>query len=324
MSLDVRAIRRRLRDSLPSVLLHDGEDVSLENADLPVDAPHTSACQVLEGSAFELRTVPGDPEVGFAAFLDGIQTSRVWHRDGGMPIVFGHVAAAIRQRVDRRLVSWGDPVESGKLYAPLSLISDGVRSALERTGVPIIDTLDRRDQDVPHPLQLLRNAYHAVQRDRERVEGECAERWCVSDTRPLFVDGGLPRGERAAASPWCVGVVKSHHTIYAQDQALRALFSLGAGQRSVVFRVEPTWGPAVASWYLKVRQSTTGDPLWGLVRVEIAIDHRDMAALAERADSISRWILAERVPLALPDARWDRMSYGVRDCETFLRARFVP
>jgi hypothetical protein len=35
---------------------------------------------------------------------------------------------------------------------------------------------------------------------------------------------------------------------------------------------------------------------------------------------VSRWILAERAPLALPDARWDRMVYGIRDCEEFLRA----
>jgi hypothetical protein len=26
------------------------------------------------------------------------------------------------------------------------------------------------------------------------------------------------------------------------------------------------------------------------------------------------------VPLALPDSRWDRMAYPVRECEEFLRA----
>jgi hypothetical protein len=31
-------------------------------------------------------------------------------------------------------------------------------------------------------------------------------------------------------------------------------------------------------------------------------------------------VLAEASPLALPDARWDVMSYPVRDCEEFLRA----
>ena len=44
------------------------------------------------------------------------------------------------------------------------------------------------------------------------------------------------------------------------------------------------------------------------------------ADVHDRADEISRWILAEKTPLALPDGRWDKMSYGVRDCEEFLRA----
>jgi hypothetical protein len=39
-----------------------------------------------------------------------------------------------------------------------------------------------------------------------------------------------------------------------------------------------------------------------------------------RADEVSRWILAEVAPVSLPDGRWDKMVYGVRDCEEFLRA----
>jgi hypothetical protein len=31
-------------------------------------------------------------------------------------------------------------------------------------------------------------------------------------------------------------------------------------------------------------------------------------------------MLAERAPLALPDARWDTMTYGVRSVEEMLRA----
>jgi len=39
-----------------------------------------------------------------------------------------------------------------------------------------------------------------------------------------------------------------------------------------------------------------------------------------RADEVSGWVLAEVSPLALPDGRWDKMVYGIRDCEEFLRA----
>jgi hypothetical protein len=46
----------------------------------------------------------------------------------------------------------------------------------------------------------------------------------------------------------------------------------------------------------------------------------EMDRIGQRADEVSRWILGEAAPLALPDARWDKMVYGVRDCEEFLRA----
>jgi hypothetical protein len=52
------------------------------------------------------------------------------------------------------------------------------------------------------------------------------------------------------------------------------------------------------------------------VRVEAA----EGEDLTMRADDISRWIIAEGSPLALPDHRWDKLSYGVRDAEEFLRA----
>jgi hypothetical protein len=61
--------------------------------------------------------------------------------------------------------------------------------------------------------------------------------------------------------------------------------------------------------------------MWGLVRVEVRCpDAHQLPSIGERADEISRWILAEVSPLALPDSRWDKMVYGVRDCEEFLRA----
>jgi hypothetical protein len=72
----------------------------------------------------------------------------------------------------------------------------------------------------------------------------------------------------------------------------------------------------VISWYLRLHDPRGHDALFGLVRIE-ACAGGDVAA---RANEISRWVLAEAAPLSLPDARWDRMAYGIRDCEQFLRA----
>jgi hypothetical protein len=70
-----------------------------------------------------------------------------------------------------------------------------------------------------------------------------------------------------------------------------------------------------------VRDSRGHDPLWGLVRIEVAEGSQSARrALGDRADAVSRSVLAEALPLAVPDARWDKMVYGVRDCEEFLRA----
>ena len=169
-------------------------------------------------------------------------------------------------------------------------------------------------------MQLLRLAYKAVLDDRERIESDCADEWCKTEGAPLFVDGALPRGTLSSTSTCCIGVVKSHHTLYASGDSLRVISSLGERVRTRAFLIAPKWGAAVASWYLRVRQEAGRDPLWGLVRVEVALPP-DSATLTDRANLVSRWILAERTPLSLPDGRWDRMAYGVRDVESFLRAR---
>src|SRR5205807_10418860 len=96
---------------------------------------------------------------------------------------------------------------------------------------------------------------------------------------------------------------------------------LKAGERSSVVRVTSRRRTPVASWYLRLRDAAGRDPLWGLVRVEVA-EPKDTSSksVGTRADEVSRWVLAEALPLSLPDARWDKMVYGIRDCEEFLRA----
>jgi hypothetical protein len=278
---------------------------------------------VVEGTEIDAVSVRNDATVGFQAFLDGAQKSHVVDYAGTIPIVAGRTAAVIRTRIDRRMVTWGTGSEAAsRLYAPMRLLSPSARRDIRATGFEVRDTLEPEDEVSGHPLELLRRAVDAVKRDRERLEYQLAETWVSATTDVLFVDGGLPGGERASASSYCVGVVKSHHTIYVAGEGLPVVLGLREAERSSMFLVERTWGPRVLSWYLRLREPPSHDPFMGLVRVEVANEPslEDPAVLASRANDVSRWILAERAPLSMPDARWDRMVYGIRDCEEYLRA----
>lgn len=313
-----------MRAALPDAVPLASSTTALDLRAIPTEPPRLESCEVIEHARLIGQPVLGAFVPGFAAFLDGVQETHAVTYIAGIPLVGARVAAVIRERVDRRMVTWADGVrESVRLYGARDLVPRETREAIERGGLSIIDTLEGAPPELLHPLELLRRAHQAVKDDREALERELAEDWCARAGAPLYVDGGLPRGSRCSSSPCCVGVVKTHHTIFVGPEGLHAMLTLRSGMRSSVFLVERSRRPNVASWYLRLRDGPEGgDPMWGLVRVEIALlpEFADLEALGRRADEVSRWILAERAPLSLPDGRWDRMVYGVRDCEEYLRA----
>ena len=323
-----RASLRHLSRAVREALAHPQGDgappATLDLSGLIVEPPRMGVSELVEGTRLSAFIVSGEPVVGFEAFLDGIQRSHVVDYAGTIPIVGGEIAAVVRRRVNRRMTTWDDGhVCDSRLYAPLQLLDRASRREMEAAGIELRDTIKPNEDTSGHPLELLRRAVDAVKRDRERLEEDLSESWVSSMEAPLFVDGLLPSGPQSSQSMWCIGVVKSHHTIYAPSDGLPVILGLQEAERSSVFRVERAWGPRVLSWYLRLREPPSHDPFMGLVRVEVA-QTSDLEsagdAVSRRADDVSRWILAERAPLALPDARWDRMVYGIRDCEEYLRA----
>jgi hypothetical protein len=321
MAPDFHAARRRLAELFPEAGAYDGGGV-LELATRYVqEKPRLDPPEPLEDKALRAHPVAGPPVARFCAFLDGTQTSRVARYVGGTPLVHATVAAVVRERRERRLTTWRPPLVRRALYAPLSRLSDSFRSALEDSGIDIVDTSARRDVDSIHPFALQDAALEAVQRDRSALERELAEAWCTEGDGILFVDGGISDSAVVARSASVVGVVKSHQQLYVHGDDLHHILNLPAGARSSVTRVVPRGRTPVASWYLRLRSTAGHDPLWGLVRVEVAEPKGSArTAIGRYADDVSRWVLAESLPLALPDARWDKMVYGIRDCEEFLRA----
>lgn len=317
---DVARLLRHLASGLdaPNASAVGGER-PLEITSLDANPPRLETAIPIEGSALAVRRVPGDPDVGIAAFLDGVQVSRVVGRWGdGVPIVHGTVAAVVRRRDGGALTTWrAAPLVSRAVYLPATLAGEGRVAPFRGAGIPVVDTLDGDAATAPrHPAELLALARTAVQRRRESLETELAEAWVGADGGPLYVDGGIASSGVASHADAAIGVVKSHRTLYAAGDALGAVLTLGEGQRTTAFEIRSPRRTVVASWYLRLRDAAGRDPFFGLVRVEVA----RASFSAPRADAVSRWVMAERAPVSLPDKRWSTMAYGIRNCEEYLRA----
>lgn len=320
--LNARTVQRQLAALLPEARPARVGESTLEISAQGNDAPRLISATVLEGGPVRSHRVADPPLEGFDAFLDGTQRTEVASYLLGAPIVVGHTAAVVRQRRSQRMHTWHAPQVETRIYCPRALLTSFAWSTLDSIFGPLlVDTSNGASLESEHPFAVRDAAVHRVQAHREALEQRLAERWCSQETGPLLIDGGISGSERVAVSACTVGVVKSHRTLYAEGDALASVLRLGHRERSSVFRITSPKRTTVASWYLRLRDATGRDPMWGLVRIEIAHPApQDMDRLGARADLVSRWILAECSPLALPDARWDKLVYGVRDCEEFLRA----
>ncbi len=308
-------------------------DTSLSAVD---DSSDIGRFERADGAAAEVeaRIVEGDPRSltahsvalshssGFSAFLDGIQTARVRLYYGPIPIIYGYGAAVIRARADRRMVAHSLALldEREALFLPYRLVAP---SELEPFGLPrdlMVDTSPPEGEPLPlFPPTLYARAAQTVDRWRESIERAVARRWAAasSESEWLLVNGTLTFSPELCDSPRSVGVIQSHRTRFFDGDDARVLLGLRAGERTSVFEpLTRRWTP-VHSWYLRLRDPTGHDALWGMVRVEISA-RLDSARIA---DQVSSWLLAERTPLTLPHARWDRLLYPLHDCEQFLRAR---
>jgi hypothetical protein len=309
-----RALVRAARQAAGSAGdLSEGESLETRYAMAGAPARIAPAAPLEDGSF--VRAVPGVTAPEFAAFLDGVQNSRAaaW-LSSGVPIVVASVGAVILERVGGNLTTWENGIRVQRvLLAPRGLVDDAVWASLGAAG-HLEDT--RADPDDRHPDALLLRAVHVVESLRAAQECALAELWVAQRREPLYVDGGLSALGAASRSPFAIGVVKSHRTIHVEASRLPELFALGEGERTPVRSVAAAHRASVWTWYLRLRAATASDPLHGLARIEVAPQDGGVTA---RADEVSRWVLAERTPIALPDARWDVLSYGIARCEAYLK-----
>jgi hypothetical protein len=318
----LNAIRKLRHDADSVFTLVEGP---VSGAYFDGDAESLSECEadVVEGSTLAPIRVRAAAQSEFSDFLDGIQRAEVKLYHQTVPIVYAYAAATIRRRVDRQMrtlrtdgADW--LTEREALFYPSRYVDAAQLSDVGAARNQLIDTTPPGSDPLPlfPPLLYARAGQH-VNRWRESIERELAVRWC-SDVHHdwLLVDGSQTLSPELAGCSRAIGLIKSHRTRFFDGDEARTILDLKVGERSSVFEPRTRNLTPVRSFYLRLRPHDHRDIFWGLVRVEMAREHE-----VAMADVVSGWLLAEIAPISLPDVRWDRLLYPIRDCEQFLRAR---
>src|ERR671917_129426 len=276
-------------------------------------------------------------------FLDGVQSSREIGRLGMSPVIVSTVAATIVNRCGRRFSRMpleSPPVMVQAVILPRSAGDAGVDafwnlllaagfSELDPEEVPssphlVLDSAEYiAEADPSDYVGMRERARGRVRSLRERLEGGLLRQW-EGDDRVLedseawiAVDGQLK--EIRESNRRAVGLIKSVARPEFVGKDVGMLLDLGPGMRTTSF--VPDWqlrrdpSERRTSWYLRMWPPQRGaDALGSLMRVEAP---RDMEP--DIVDEISRWILAERAPLAKPDPRWPAMIYPIHYVEKILK-----
>ena len=276
-------------------------------------------------------------------FLDGVQSSQEIGRIGMSPVIVATVAAAIVNRCDRRFSRMpleDPPVVVQAVILPRSAGDSGVEEFWELLieagfsefgpdDVPssehlILDSAEyMADADPSDYVGMRERARVRVRALRERLEGEMLRQWELDDRTLedpdawIAVDGQLK--DIRESNRRAIGLIKSVARPEFVGKDVGMLLDLEPGMRTTSF--VPDWqlrrdqSERRTSWYLRMWPQQQGaDALGSLMRIEAPRDTKP-----ETVDEISRWILAERAPLAKPDPRWPAMIYPIRYVEKILK-----
>jgi hypothetical protein len=304
MNLD--AVRRavRARGLTPATVIPEASGGRLEEACI-------RPARVVEGNALRMISIGlAEAWPGSLAYLDGIQRSEIIAYAGSAPIVVAEIAAAVRQREDRRLRTSVEARRTVALGRPSALAAAG-DALSEMQAIPL------PEDEPPHPLRDLVNAGHALDQARGALEVTVGDRYRAGSDGWLVLDGSLSVSPRWAEDPRMVGISKSHSILPFDGADLEQYLRLPWAHRSSVYAPATRSLAPVHAWGLRLWPWEGKDLLHGLVRVEVAPANGS----TEQASRISRWILAERAPVSAPDRRWDRLLYGIHSVEQYLKAR---
>jgi hypothetical protein len=271
----------------------------------------TGSVRLVEGSRLEAIPVgPGQTCPEPLAFLNGVQHAEIVAYAGVSPILVAEIAAAVRERRERRLHTALEERRRIALGRPAAL--DRAGSALDA-----FELVPLPGDDPPHPIRDLMLAAQALDQSRRGLELALGNRYCPPCSGWLIVDGALAEYGRWARDTRLIAISKSHALPSFQGEDLERYLRLPAGYRSSIYEPAVETSAPIRGWGLRLRTWDGKDLLYALVRVEVAPERGS----PEMAGQISRWILAERSPVSAPDRDWDRVLYGSQSVEQYLRSK---
>jgi hypothetical protein len=306
--------------------------------------------QVPTGRPHHLEEPPGPRDLGghdgtsrLCYFLDGVQSSREIGRIEMAPVIVSTVAATIVNRGEKRFSRMpleSPPVVVQAVILPRStgdanveafwdLLLEAGFSELDPDEIPssphlVLDSAEYMpDADPSDYVGMRERARVRVRALRERLEGGMLRQWELDDRTLedagawIAVDGQLEHIRESNRR--AIGLIKSVARPEFVGKDVGMLLDLEPGMRTTSFI--PGWQVALdpgkqrTSWYLRMWPPQRGaDALGSLMRVEAPRDTEP-----DQVDEISRWILAERAPLAKPDPRWPAMIYPIQYVEKILK-----
>ena len=339
------------RDGVPLADMRRAQSLELQLAGAPDVGKRPSAraagIEPLEGP-IEARPVPPLPVSAsrLRYFLDGAQRTFLVWRCGLVPVAAVVAAAAVlvRDREGRCDVVPGTLRLEHAFLIPRRLGDPKLDELLHRIdarGMTVADPLERIEDDDEYAAvatdygRLVELAYDRGRRVREGLEQDLLRRWAADPARDgddgwIVVDGRLHTVASRA-----IGLVKQFDDAYLAGADAETLLNLPPGHRTTAFhptdryrgaglvaRSEPDGDDspdpdARTLWYLRLWDAAGLDARHALIRVEAGPNVRATAQI----DELSAWLMAERTPRAVADARWASLLYPVHYLERILKRR---
>ena len=281
------------------------------DAFLPESEPVCKDADLIEPGPFVAKPIPASAESGFSHFLDGAEKRRLAGYVGMLPIYLAHTSAALVERRDQQMLVLDDMCYTSAFDF---IVPDGSNiGAFPNVGhCPV--SVPAENTDISYRQRVRRE----ISIKRELHEIDVATKY---SGRCLLIDGGIGNIlDRLPQGVDVVGVVKSHqHRYFASPERVQTILGLKCGERTSVFRRDrdSLQGREAYSFYMRLFESATEGPLFGLIRVEIPASEEKLA----RVDEFAGWLMVEKAPLSLPDSRYDKMIYPIRVVEQHLKAR---